>query len=258
MIFKNLHQPYIFVKEGYYHTIVSEILQESFKCQYGEAIVEEEMWKLRYIDEERKIYNIITPEEIEFDDGSIYYRVAECSGYIDTEGNMSYILSAHNKKNDGNYVLFLIRGVFDFNKKSVENYKVLGSGIRSAFVNKNRTFAYSQYDQKIYLNGVDIFDTNQLNSSVIRIMGVYDNEDSIIITVIDDNNLYKSYLLNIKTLQFKKITNKNENDIIYKCSIIGQEDIGFIAYTDKVFNIDSVSLESKQYFLNYEQGYILK
>jgi hypothetical protein len=88
-------------------------------------------------------------------------------------------------------------------------------------------------------------------NSVVRIMGVYDNEDEMIVTGFNDD--YESFILNTKTLEHKKILTNNNNNVIYKSSIIGNGNDGLLVYTDKVFTDTE-----NEYYLNYENGYNLQ
>lgn len=251
MKYKKLHQPFIFQKNNYNHMLVSELLEKTYMFTFGGDVSIEEMWKIRYIDENNVVSDVNTPDYITLGNEN-YYRVAECSGYIDTDGNMSYILGAHNKKEEGNYILFLISGVFNFETKSIENYKIITSGIRAAYINKNIIYYFNIYDNNLYVNNELLLSGDNIKGSVIRIMGVYDNDDLMLVTV--SNNVFETYVLNIKTKEIKKLLNKDRSNIIYKSSIIGDEDNGYLAYTDKLFD----NLNNKEYYLNYEQGYILE
>jgi hypothetical protein len=249
MKFKNLHQPYLFRKNDKTHLIVSEILTEKFEFVYGGGKMKEEMWKLRYIDENFNITNLETPTHFEYNDEKIYV-VAECSGFINND-NISYIIGGHNNEIEGQYTFFLVKGKFNFETKSVENFEIVSDGVRAAFINNDKIFAFSPYDDNIYLNGEFLCNTKNMLNSVIRIMGVYDNEEEMIVTGFNDT--YESFILNTKTLEYKKILTNNNDNVIYKSSIIGNCNDGLLVYTDKVFTDTE-----NEYYLNYETGYNLQ
>jgi hypothetical protein len=230
--------------------LVSEILDEKFEFIFGGGKIKEEMWKLKYVDENFNIININTPSSFDFFEEKIYV-IAECSGFI-SDNKISYIIGGHNKQIEGSYSFFLIKGDFNFENKSVENFEVIDEGVRVAFIDKDKIYAFNPYDSNIYLNGQFLCDTKNILNSVIRIMGIDDNDDEIILTGL--NETYESYVLNVKTLEYKKIKTNDNNSVIYKSSIIGNTTDGFLAYTDKVF----MDTKDNEYYLNYEKGYILE
>jgi hypothetical protein len=249
MKFKNLHQPYLFRKNDKVHLIVSEILTEKFEFVFGGGKMKEEMWKLRYVDENFNITNIETPRYFDYY-GEKIYVVAECSGFINGD-NISYVIGGHNKEIEGQYTFFLVKGKFNFENKSVENFEIISDGVRAAYINNNKIYAFNQYNDNIYLNGEFLCNTKNMLNSVVRIMGVYDNEDEMIVTGFNDD--YESFILNTKTLEHKKILTNNNNNVIYKSSIIGNGNDGLLVYTDKVFTDTE-----NEYYLNYENGYNLQ
>jgi hypothetical protein len=250
MKFKNLHQPFIFKKNETYNMLVSEILDEKFEFIYGGGNMKEEMWKLKYVDENFNVTNINTPSSFDFF-GETIHVIAECSGFI-SDNKISYIIGGHNKQPESSYSFFLINGDFNFENKTVENFKIIAEGVRAAFIDGDKIYAFNQYNGNIYLNGELLCGTDNILNTVIRIMGICDNENEIILTGLNDT--YESHVLNVKTLEFKKIKTNNNNSVIYKSSIIGDTTNGILVYTDKVF----MDTKDNEYYLNYEEGYILE
>ncbi len=234
--------------------IVSELLNTDFEFVYGGGIIKDDMWKLRYVDDKFNVTNINTPSIISFR-GYDLHVVAECSGFL-IGNKISYIIGAHTKKIEDNYTYFFVKGDFDYNNKNVYNLEIIADGVRSAFINKDKIYAHNHNNNNIYLNGDFLFDANTiLPTTTIRIMGVYGNDNEIIITGI--NNHFESYLLNVNDLSYKKILNKDGNSQIYKSSILVDGDNKLLAYTDKIFN-NVNNLNDCSYYLYYDNDFILE
>jgi hypothetical protein len=246
MQIQNLHQPFVFKNDNKINLIVSEYTNQTLGFRYGKDYVQEDYWKLCHLDENYNKTNIITPSSFNINNIT-YHVIAECNGFV-YDNKISYIVSIHPKFDNYPLISFLAYGNFDINTKSVSNVELLDA-IRTGFI-KDDIFTLNK-NNEIIKNGIKIFDLNPYIQNVVRIIPVY-NKNKIIATNAYYNN-YKSILIDLDNNDVK-IIEINNNDNIYKSSILIDENVNIIAYTDKIFN----GLSRPEFTLNIEENYTLK
>jgi hypothetical protein len=243
----NIHQPYLFVRNGETMIIASEFQNEKLPITFGNDHIFENYWKIKLLDSDFNIENVITPESIQFNNKT-YFSIQECNPFV--YGNkISYVIGGHTKENNSPMLFFLVQGDFDFETKVVSNVQVINRG-RTGFVVNGNIFTTYSVENQLLLNGDFAFGMNSYLDYIIRIIGVFEEKNKIIVTGKKDNN-YQSFLIDLENQSIDKIKNIDGNDIIYKCSLIGDEENGLLAYTNKVFEDTTKS----DYVLNIQVGY---
>jgi len=242
----NLHQPYLFVRDGNVMIFVSEFQNQKLPITFGNDHIFENYWKIKLLDSDFNIENVVTPETIEYNN-KIYFSIQECNPFID--GNkISYIIGGHTKENNSPMLFFLVQGDFDFDTKIVSNVQIMSRG-RSGFIIGNKIFMMDSINVLLKLNETPIFSMAQHLDSIIRIIGVF-GENKVIVTGVK-NTVYRSFLVDLENNTIGKIKNLSDEDVIYKSSIIGDENMGMLVYTTKIFE----DISKADYTLNVEVGY---
>lgn len=246
----NIHQPFLFIKNEEVFIIASEFQNEKLPITFGNDHIYENYWKLKMLNSDFEVSNIKTPETIEYKN-KIYYVIQECNPYVYGD-KISYVIGGHTKENNSPMLFFLVEGDFDYNTNIVSNVIILQRG-RTGFVINDKIFMVNSVETEIILNGIPLFQMKLYLDYIIRIIGIFDDNNKIIVTGKKDN-LHKSFLIDLQEQKISKIKNNEDSDVIYKCSILGVDDIGMIAYTNKVFENES----RPDYILNIEVGYKLE
>jgi len=246
MQIQNLHQPYIFKHNDKVNLIVSEFTNEILEFKYGNEYVKEDYWKLCHLDENYNKTTLSTPNSFIIND-VIHHVIAECNGFV-YNNKISYIVGIHPKTDYSLFRYFLVVGDIDITTKMVYNVSLLNN-VRTGFV-KNDVYLYNKNNQ-ILKNNSSIFDLNPYINNVTRIIPVYNKNKIIVTNAYYD--LYKSLLIDLDDNDVKIIEVNNDNKI-YKSSILMDEETNMIAYTNKIFNGTS----KPDFLLNIKENYTLK
>lgn len=230
--------------------IASEFQNEKLPITFGSDHIYENYWKIKILDSDFNVTNVITPETIEYNN-KVYFSIQECNPFV--YGNtISYIIGGHTKENNSPMLFFLVQGDFNNETNIVSNVKIIGRG-RTGFIIDDKIFMVNNVETEIIMNGDSIFQMKSYLDYIIRIIGIFEENNKIIVTGKKDN-FHRSFLIDLQQQKINKIKNLDESDVIYKCSILGGDEIGMLAYTTKVFEVDS----KPDYTLNIEIGYKLE
>lgn len=248
MIIQTLHQPFVFVDNNNVKIISSQTPVEKLLFQFGDSSVIEEYWKLKMLDINGNITNIVTPSTITINDVS-QNVIAECNGFI-YNNKISYIAGVHNGQNNIPMYYYLVVGDFDFNTNTVSNLTIIDND-RTGYVKGSDIYHVDYRTSSIMNNGSIIFSLSGYLDLIIRIIGVHD-ENKMIITG-NKNGVLKSYVYSLDTEELFLLKNA-EDENIYKSSYLGNEEEGVLVYAERI----TLGPNDFQHNLNIVTGYILE
>lgn len=246
MEFRNLHQPFIYLKNDNVNLIVSEFIPDKFEFRFGSTNVYENYWKLNHLDSNFVKTEIKTPKFIEYE-GKKYTVIQECNGYVYND-KLTYIVGVHPNTVGVGIKFLLVSCDFDHHTKEIDNFKI-HTTTRSGFLNENEWKIDKGFS--VVCDNNEVINVEKYFDNVARIITVDNNHNLILITG------YKDGIL--KTLVYDKFSDKlhllnnKEGDNVYKSSIFNNESQKLIAYTKKIF-IDTIEVD---YLLNLDNEYYL-
>jgi hypothetical protein len=256
---KNHNHPFLFKEKNSVKILTSKFLNQTYKIKYGSVITEENIWKLSIVDyvtlEENEL---ITTDKFLIDNQELTV-ISETNGFVfkkEDSYKISYIVKLHNGRDDTPLLLRVICGDLDLKTFKVSNIEVNNkvNFIRSAYVSD--PYVVSNYYDFILIDNTA--DENEISSENLRpyfnfvygILGVWDNTNNIIVSGIIPNvsEEYRSYLYNKDLKKFSPII-YNSRSLIYKCSMLDNDNQRLLAWTDKNFK----NINASDYFLNIDE-----
>lgn len=227
MKIQNLHQPFVFEEDGEIKIISSQILSDTFDFKFGNYDVNENYWKLKILDLENTIINIVTPSSITINN-VFYHIVAECNGFL-YDNKLSYMIGVHTKNDNEPLYLYLVVGDFNVLTKTVTNLSSVGR-VRTGYVKGSDVYTVDFINNILTINQTPVFDYSSYINSTARIIGVH-NDNRIIITGYK-NEEFVSYVYSPTEKTFLKLKNTDGNNI-YKSSFYGDNINGVLAYAKR-------------------------
>lgn len=248
MIIQTLHQPFVFIENAELKIICSQTPTEKLLFQFGDSSVIEDYWKLKFLDINGNITNVVTPSTITVNEVS-QNVIAECNGFI-YYNKISYIAGVHNGQNNVPMYYYLVTGDIDFNTNIVSNITIIDND-RTGYVKGSDVYHVDYRSSSVMKNHSYIFTLNGYLDLIIRIIGVY-NENKMIITG-NKNGVLKSYVYSLDTEELFLLKNSEDNNI-YKSSYLGNELDGTLVYAQRI----TLGPNNFDHYVNIETGYILE
>lgn len=244
----NVHQPFVFKSDEYFHILITEIQSQKYEFRIRNSVHKDDKWKIKLLNENLDLINISTPTKITFQ--TIDYEIfSECSPFL-YNSKMSYVATCYTEEFRGKVDYLLIQG--DFNKEDfkLDNIKVVGK-YYSAIIKDNEIISVDAQRNKIQSTEIFIPEFGSALDRIIRVMGI-DGKKDLLITGIKDQ-MYKTLVWIYGTNQFFTLGTIDDVYRIYKSSIYGDGNDGVLVYTDK----ELPDNETKKYKLNITLGYKL-
>lgn len=151
--------------------------------------------------------------------------ILECNPHILNKNNNLYLgyTAGFNQGNDTPLIYYYVNIPIDLNLNIIGDMEIITQSLSSCFVQGNLlSIDHTDLIPKFVINE-EFFKLPFQYKFIYRITNISNDNSRFIMTVSDENDVYRSYLLDLNlNNNFKEIKNL-ANESIYKCSILNNK-----------------------------------